>query len=67
MAKSSILKAVRSVEMKDVARHPKRAQKGFPPSPPSRPVIPARVKRRRPIIAGGIIRMDLGETRNHEC
>jgi hypothetical protein len=63
MAKSSTLDIDRSVELKGPAPS---VQKGFPPSP-SRPVVPDRVKRRGPIIAGGIIRMDLGGTRSDGC
>jgi hypothetical protein len=59
MPVSSILDIDRSVELKSVSPTSKRAQKGFPP-PASRPVVGARVKRRGPTIAGGIIRMDLG-------
>jgi hypothetical protein len=59
MAKSSILNIDHSVELKNLAPTLKRAQTSLPPSPSTRPVVPARVKRRGPIIAGGIIRMDL--------
>jgi hypothetical protein len=55
MAKSSILNIDHSVELKNLAPTLKRAQTSLPPSPSG------------PIIAGGIIRMDLGGTRSDEC
>jgi hypothetical protein len=66
MAKSLIANMDGSVGLKKAAPIRKKALNGFRP-PPSHPVPPLPVKRRGPIIAGGIIRMDLGGPRNDRC
>lgn len=42
----------------EAAPAPGKVKRGF--TPPSRPVVPVPMKRRGPVIAGGIIRFDLG-------
>jgi hypothetical protein len=62
MTKSLIGRIDSPAELKKFAPIPEDQVKRATP-PPSRPVVPRPVKRRGPIIAGGIIRFDLGRTR----
>ena len=64
MTKSLIHKIDGSAGPTKVAPIPESLVKPATPSPASRPVVRRRVKRRGPIVAGGIIRFDLGPTRN---
>jgi hypothetical protein len=50
--------------LREIGPMPEKVDEGFTPS--SRPVVHLPMKRRGPIIAGGIIRFDVGARRSNE-
>ena len=64
MTKSSIRSIDKSARLIEARTTAEKRENSF--TPPFRPLVAPPMKRRGPIIAGGIIRFDLGGTRSDE-